>query len=190
MTDNDLIKRCQTGDKAAFETLLGNHYDTMYRFAYRWCGDQHNAQDITQQACLKLARSIARFQFKSSFSSWLYRLVINCAKDFYKSPNQHNTRELAHSDPYDPPVIDDDRKEQRLYAQQILEHINNLQEDLRDTLILVYGRGLSHGQAAAELKIKENTVSWRVHEARKHLKQTFSTSSLNQDSVDTIRGSI
>lgn len=189
MTDHDLIKRCQNGDKAAFEALLGTHYDTIYRVAYRWCGDQHNAQDITQQACLKLARSITQFQFKSSFSSWLYRLVINCAKDFYKSPTQHNTREEMYSDSNEPTSNSDDRTEQRFYAQQILEHINTLQEDLRDTLILVYGRGLSHGQAALELNIKENTVSWRVHEARKRLKQTFSTSSLTYNSADTIRGS-
>lgn len=189
MSDIGLIKRCQRGDKMAFETLLGEHYDAMYRFAYRWCGDQHNAQDITQHASMKLARSITQFKFQSSFSSWLYRLVINCAKDFYKSPTQHNTREETQDESSQATMSSDDRILHRLYAQQILEHIDTLQDDLRDTLILVYGQGLNHKQAAQELSIKESTVSWRVHEARKHLKQTFSSSNFIDGNADSIRGS-
>lgn len=205
MNDNMLIKRCQNGDKAAFEQLLNDHYDTIYRFAYRWCGDQHNAQDITQQACLKLARGITKFEHRSSFTSWLYRLVINCAKDYYKSPAQHNIREES-SEPleqafntqlkqapyessYEQQRVNDDRMPERLYAQQILEHINTLQEDLRDTLILVYGKGMSHAEVARQLKLKESTVSWRIHQARKQLKQTFSSSRFDtQDAA--IRGTL
>lgn len=188
MNDNTLIKRCQNGDKAAFEALLNHHYDSIYRFAYRWCGDQHNAQDIAQLASMKLARSIGLFEFKSSFISWLYRLVINCAKDFYKSPNQYNQREQSNdefNETLSVSVVDTNA--QRLYAQQILEYINTLKDDLRDTLILVYGQGLSHNQAATHLSIKESTVSWRIHEARKQLKQTFSTPSLNDQAE---RGSL
>ena len=185
MNDIALVKRCQQGDKSAFEDLLQRHYDTIYRFAYRWCGDRHNAQDITQQACLKLAGAISRFEFRSSFTSWLYRLVINCARDYYKSPNQYSGQQAELNENA---MYAEDRSAQRLYAQQILEHIDTLQEDLRDTLILVYGTGMTHGQAAESLNIKESTVSWRVHEARKALKQTFSSSRMAMPSADTVRG--
>jgi len=192
MDEITLIKRCQNGDKDAFEKLLQGHYDTMYRFAYRWCSDQTNAQDITQQACMKLANSISQFEFKSSFNSWLYRLVINCAKDFYKSPKQHNLRE-EQTDDIEQFKKNNEQYEQRLYSQQILEHINTLQDDLKDTLILVFGKGLSHLQAAELLDIKESTVSWRIHEARKLLKQTFHSSSFNTnsslDNTNNVRGS-
>jgi len=191
MNDNDLIKRCQNGDKAAFETLLNHNYDSIYRFAFRWCGDQYNAQDITQQVCIKLAQSICQFQFKSSFTSWLYRIVINTAKDFYKSPKQFNQRE-EQSDfiEQQPDHSGNNNNAQRLYAQQILEHINTLEDNLKDALILVYGQGLSHNQAAKQLQIKESTVSWRIHEARKLLKQTFNTSSFHNASTnhDHVRG--
>lgn len=188
MNEQLLLKRCQQGDKPAFEALLEQHYDTIYRFAYRWCGDQFNAQDITQQACMKLATAIMRFDGRSSFTSWLYRLVINCAKDFYKSPKQYNQREQSDEHINSAAEHIDDRTPERLYAQQILEHINGLQEDLRDTLVLVYGTGLSHTQVAEQLDIKVSTVAWRVHEARKQLKQTFSSSAL--DSHESVaRGS-
>ena len=185
MTDDPLIKKCQAGDLQAFDQLLNQHYDTIYRYAYKWCGDQHNAQDITQTACMKLAKSIQQFDFKASFTSWLYRLVINCAKDFYKSPTQFNRREesVDHESP-----THEDRHAERVYARQIMEHIGTLQDELRDTLILVFGSGLNHQQAAERLSIKESTVSWRVHEARKQLKQVFSSPTLNQD-LDHARGS-
>jgi len=191
MPENILIERCQRGRADAFEQLLELHYDTIYRFAYRWCGDQHNAQDITQLACMKLARSIKQFRHQSSFTSWLYRLVINCAKDFYKSPNQRNQREESGQ------TLDDNlassrqgTNEQRIYAQQILEHINHLREDLKDSLILVYGSGLSHLDAANALGVKESTISWRIHEARKLLKQKFTSPSLGIDQAETAGDSI
>jgi RNA polymerase sigma-70 factor (ECF subfamily) len=191
MYEDSLIAQCQAGDAIAFEHLLEQYYDTIYRFAYRWCGDQHNAQDITQLACIKLAKSISQFERQSSFTSWLYRLVINCAKDFYKSPTQHNQREESDENIYNSigkSVAD--QNEQRFYAQQILEHINGLQDSLKDTLILIYGSGLSHSDAAKKLGIKESTVSWRVHEARKLLKETFASSRLNNNLLETVRGAL
>ena len=180
--DIGLIERCQLGDSSAFEQLINRHYDAVYRFAYQWCADQSNAQDITQIACIKLAKNIKQFRFESSFTSWLYQLVINCAKDYYKSPSQHNIREEQHDNLETAGNTTRDSSASRVYAHQILEHIGQLHDDLRDALILVYAKGLSHQQAAKQLNIKESTVSWRVHEARKLLKQTFSSSDLNSTS--------
>ena len=186
MSDEELIRRCQSGDRAAFDTLIKQQYDIIYRIAYKWCGDQHNAQDIAQQACIKLASSIAQFRFESSFNSWLYRLVINSAKDFYKSPNQVS-REAA--EPKTEPAVQN-KMEQNQYARQILEHINHLPADLRDAIILVFGNGLNHKQAANKLNIKESTVSWRLHEARKQLKQTFESTTLHDHAAQTARGAV
>ena len=181
MTDDALIKQCQNGDSIAFERLLERYYDVIYRIAYHWCKDRHNAQDITQVVCLKLARSINSFSFRSSFTTWLYPLVINHAKDFYKSPNQRNAREQQHDDLESVAGSNSDKSANKIYAQQILEHIGTLQEDLKETLILIYGSGLNHKQAAEKLQVKESTISWRVHEARKILKQTFSSSNLDSE---------
>lgn len=190
MTDESLIKQCQEGDKAAFEALLERHYDTIYRFAYRWCQDQTNAQDITQLVCIKLAKAIGKYNFRSSFSTWLYPIVINTAKDFYKSPNQFNKREeqIDNLETYANEA--QDLSSRQIYAQQILDHINTLQGDLKETLILIYGVGLNHQQAADKLNVKESTVSWRVHEARKILKKTFQSSDLHSPEASVSVGGI
>ncbi|MEM7360460.1 MAG: RNA polymerase sigma factor [Pseudomonadota bacterium] len=189
MTDEELINLCREGDGAAFETLLGRYYDTIYRIAYRWCQNQENAQDITQVVCMKLVKSIRQYRAQSSFTSWLYTVVINCAKDFYKSPSQHNTREEQQDELETHAGSNGDVAPRQLYAQQILEHIEQLPAELSETLVLVFATGLNHQHAAQRLNIKESTVSWRIHEARKRLKQTFESSELGaKDAVQKAGG--
>ncbi len=190
MSSSALIRRCQNGDRAAFNELVTEQYDVIYRIAFKWCSDQHNAEDIAQLACIKLAKSIQQFRFEASFSSWLYRLVVNCAKDFYKSPT-HSAKDQSTTPSQNESQNADQAKQERLhYARQILEHIGHLPQDLQDALVLVFGNGLNHKQAAKELNIKESTVSWRVHEARKLLKATFESATLNEHTPTTAGGAV
>lgn len=164
------IERCQAGDSDAFAELLGQYYESIFAMAFRWCGDRSNAQDITQNVCMKLAHALPKFRFEASFTSWLYQITINCAKDFYKSPRQHNTRE-QHDPALDEHQAGSPSQERALYTKQLLMSINQLPNDLQDALILVFVTGLSHRQAAKKLNLKESTISWRVHEARKQLRE-------------------
>jgi len=162
--DEALIRNAQAGDTRAFEALLERHYDTLYRFAWKWCGNRVDAQDVTQKACLKLASSLGSFRFESAFSSWLYRLVINCAKDWARSERRHDGFYLgecaeAASDPV--------AVEHQAYLWQLLHKLDALPEDIKATLLLVHAEGLTHSEAARALDVKESTVSWRLHEFRK-----------------------
>lgn len=162
-----LITRAQQGDSQAFAALLAEHYDQMFRFAYRFTGNRSDAEDITQNACLKLARSLGQFRFEAAFSSWLYRLVINCAKDWYKSQPRHRQQTTQYTG--DEIQAGDDNSEAAVYLRQVLAQLNQLAEGFSETALLVHGEGLSHAEAATILGIKEATVSWRLHEIRKHL---------------------
>ena len=160
-----LIERAQQGDREAFESLLGRYYDAIYRIAYRWCGNKADAEDVTQNACIKLARAIDGFRFRSTFLTWVHTLVINTAKDWSKA-RAHPTVEL-----------DDDRDraqapdgEDRVYASQVMSHVRALPEREKEALLLVFVEGLTHGETAAVMNCKESTVSWYIHEARKKLK--------------------
>lgn len=169
MSEISLIKQCQTGDENAFGELLAQNYDVIYQIAWRWCGDATNAEDITQNVCIKLAKNIIKYDFKAGFTTWLYRLTVNCAKDFYKSPTQHNQREESNdklAQLSSIPAID----EKRLQARQMLEKIAELPAELEESLLLVFVQGLSHAQTGEVMNVKESTISWRVHEARKQLK--------------------
>ena len=162
--DKDLIRNARRGDADAFEALVNKYYDTMFRMAFKWCGRRSDAEDITQEACLKLARGIQSFKGDSAFTSWLYRLVINTAKDWYKSNNRHPSS----SDGLETATLAA-KAEDQLYAREVLAEIYKLPEGEKDALLLVMSEGLSHKEAGVVLGCKESTISWRIHEARKKL---------------------
>ena len=165
--DNALIARCKKGDARAFEDLVNKHYNTMFKMAYKWCANEKDAEDITQEACIKLARGLDSFKGKSAFTSWLYTLVINTAKDWYKKNNRHRSAEDIEA------ASTESKSEDALYAKQVLAAIHELPDTEKEALLLVHSEGLSHKEAAKALKCKESTISWRIHEARKKLGARF-----------------
>jgi len=165
--ESTLIKQAQSGDRGAFESLLRAHYDVMYRMAFNRCGNKEDAEDITQNACIKLAGSIGTFQFQSEFLTWLYRLVINTAKDWAKARPRHTADPDIETCRSEAPVGED-----RVYARQVMAFVRTMPEREKVAIYLVFGEELTHREAATVMDCKESTVSWYIHEARKKL-QTF-----------------
>lgn len=160
-----LIRQAQGGDVASFARLLDLHYGAIYRFAWKWCGHRANAEDIAQQSCIKLASSLAQFRFQAAFTSWLYQLVINCARDWQRSQQRHEHDAL----PDDAPLADGGRTEDHIYLAQLLEQLDELGEGMKETALLVHAEGLSHAEAGQILGVAESTISWRIHTIRKHM---------------------
>ena len=168
LDDFGLVDRARGGSAQAFEILVRRHYDTMYKFAYRWCGNRSDAEDVTQNACVKLARALEGFQKQSAFSTWLYRLVINTAKDWHRQHARH------HAEFRDEHAAEESQNmEEVLFAKQVVAAVGKLPSGEKEAVILVLGEGLSHQQAAEVMDCAESTVSWRIHEARKKLKSQF-----------------
>lgn len=180
MDEPELIRRAQAGNADAFESLLETRYDTLYRFAFKWCGNKADAEDVAQQACIKLARSISQFRFESQFTSWLYRLVINCAKDWQKSQARHESEHHEIVEESDDGLENhslhsvNNHAENTIYLQQVLRLLGTMAEGFKETALLVHAEGLSHAEAAEVLGVKESTISWRLHEMRKQLQSFYS----------------
>ena len=143
---------------------LRTHFDVMYRIAYKWCGNQADAEDIAQSFCVKLVRSLKTYGFQSSFLTWLYSLVINTAKDLVRSRARQPIADGTEIDHPTDPVT-----EERVYSNQVIAQIQTLPNKEKEALFLVFGDGLTHREAAAVMECKESTVSWYIHEARKKL---------------------
>ena len=189
--DDALIKRAAGGDGDAFATLAGEVYDTVYRFALKWCGSVDDAEDITQLAMIKLGRSLNQFRFESKFSTWLYRLVTNTAVDWQRAQQRHplataDELEAMADQPVQTAPGTDTSHEAALFLSQVLAFVATLGEGLRETLLLVLGQGLSHRECAEVLGVKESTISWRIHHVRKHLPALLDeTGSANETSPST-----
>lgn len=166
--ETELIKQAQNGDARAFEDLVNRYYDMMFKVAYKWCGNQENAEDIAQEACIKLARGLDSFKHDSIFTTWLYRIVVNAAKDWFKKQNRHKGSAEALET-----LSVQSTAESQLHAKDVLAEVHKLPEGERDALLLVVMEGLTHKEAADILECKESTISWRIHEARKKLETRF-----------------
>lgn len=79
-----LVKACQEGDSAAFNLLVWRWEKPLYNFVYKYVGDATLAEDLVQDTFLKVLKSIRRYTYQGSLSTWLYRIAINLCKDHLK----------------------------------------------------------------------------------------------------------
>jgi RNA polymerase sigma-70 factor, ECF subfamily len=166
--DESTIRAAQK-DVEAFSLLIDECYGTIFRIAMKYSVNRSDAEDIAQNAAVKLAQVIGQYQFKSEFTTWLYRIVVNCAYDWQRSQKRHNLADMLELS--DTGSVDDSSAEQQIYLQQLMGKISSWGDGYRDVVILVMGEGLSHAETAEVLKVKESTVSWRIHEVKKRLSQ-------------------
>ena len=79
--DSDLVARAAAGDGAAFHALVERHRAMVYRIAWQFAGNHHDAEDIAQDVFIKVYRSLDRFRYDAQLTSWLYRIVMNACID-------------------------------------------------------------------------------------------------------------
>ena len=163
-----LVVRAQNGDAEAFAELIEDHYDLIHRTAWKWCGNRDDAEDIAQDVCVKLGRAIAGFDGRSAFSSWVYRITLNAVRDMQRAGKRRGRYADAYAEvsPEDQPA----EQEEAATSNQLWAAVRKLPEKQRDAVLLVYAEELSHAAAAEIMGIREATVSFHVHEARKTLR--------------------
>ncbi|MBZ9773196.1 RNA polymerase sigma factor [Mesorhizobium sp. CO1-1-8] len=166
-SDAELIGRAKGGDRRAFSTLLERHYDFVYRAAYRWCGRKADAEDIAQEVCVRLGKAIRDYRGGAAFTTWLYSVTMNAARDMMRK----TARETVKTEAYGVHALTSGKAfEPEDPAEALWAAVRQLPDKQRDAVLLVYGEGLSHAAAAEAMAISETTVSWHIHEAKKRLK--------------------
>lgn len=166
-TDEDLAAAAANGDGQAFESLLDRHYDRLFAFCFRLTGQRAEAEDLTQDICAALPAKLASYQRRAKVTTWLYRVAVNAAHDmrrkratYTKATTGWGDWEIARADA---------NRETDEKIDWLTAAMNQLSEDLRDTLALVLD-DMTHAQAADILGVSEGTISWRISEAKKALK--------------------
>jgi RNA polymerase sigma-70 factor (ECF subfamily) len=85
ITDAAVVAQVLAGDKEAFRVLVERHSRSIFRMVYRMTGNQQDAEEILQEAFLRAYKSLARFESRSNFGTWLYRIAVNRALDLLSS---------------------------------------------------------------------------------------------------------
>lgn len=163
-----LVARAANGDAAAFAELIEGQYDRIYRTAWRWCGHRDDAEDVAQEVCVKIGQGIARFDGRSAFSSWVYRITLNAVRDWQRAGARRGRNADAYAEVAPTEAAAD--QEAAVTSSQLWDAVRSLPEKQRDAVLLVYAEELSHAEAATIMGIREATVSFHVHEARKTLR--------------------
>lgn len=173
----ELLARAREGDRAAFGALVRLHQRRVYACALQMLADAGEAEDAVQETFLRAWRAIDRFEGGSRLSTWLYRICVNVCLNTIR-----RRRRVAASDIADPrlpePSADptQGRNDPGLSAEstqlyrRLARALDGLSETLRVTVVLVLVQGLPHKEAAELLGCPEGTVAWRIHEARRRLR--------------------
>lgn len=165
----NIIAQAKRGNRASFEQLLRSHYAMVYRVAYRFTGHSADAEDVAQEVCMALVDKLSSYNGKSSFSTWLYRVVVNQCHDFRKKRKADSARDTQYVELEAMGAAD--AHEERQKTVWLYRAIAALKPPLPETALLVLAEELNHAEAAKVLDCKESTISWRMHEIRKQLLQ-------------------
>ncbi len=171
--EKELIILAQEGDSQSFEILVNRYYVTVYRFAFRWIADKEDAEDITQEVFIKLAKRLQTFTHQASFSTWLYRITVNCAKDYIRKKNRwpkDGTVDVPNGNLVSP----NPGPEVKSFHEQVMAAVDKLPVKLKEAIILVFSEGMSHKETAQVLGCAETTVSWRIFQAKRKLQKVLS----------------
>jgi RNA polymerase sigma-70 factor, ECF subfamily len=178
--DSDLISRAAGGDPSAFQALVERHRSMVYRVAYQFAGNHHDAEDIAQEVFIKVYRSLDRFRQDSQLSSWMYRIVMNACIDHRRrqgpagaAPFGEEVEQKMLNTPEARPGPED-----RAYAGelgQVLEsEIGRLPKGQRIVFVMRHHQGMKLCEIAVALGLAEGTVKRQLHAAVHRLRQTLS----------------
>ena len=173
--EKDLVIRCQDGDKSAMEALIRQYQQWVYNISYGILGNPEDASDMAQEVFLWLWENIGQFQFRSRFSTWLYRIVTNRCINLKDQKKRRRTEpmEIDDSQPWTP--IDTETPEKavlRLEQREILQKaLAQLKDDYRKILILREMQDLSYEELAEVIGCSVGRVKSKLHEARKMLRE-------------------
>ena len=161
--DPETIRRAQGGDQEAFETLVRTCQGDAWRYAFHLTRDRTMADDVTQEAFVRAFRSLRTFRAQSRFTSWLLRIVHNCAVDAQLRVRRDRVlaeraaREAGESAPAT------GLAEERIRLQ---EAVDLLPTKLRQPFVLIEILGFDYRETADVLGVPVGTLKSRMHRAR------------------------
>ena len=177
--DQELVERVQAGDKRAFDLLVLKYQRKVQRLVARFVRDSGEVDDVVQEAFIKAYRALPTFRGDAAFYTWIYRIAINCAKNYLASPARRIVpqSDLMSEDDDDAESFDRNAglhdvatPEAEYASKQIAEAVNRamaaLPEDLRTAVTLREIEGLSYEEIAEAMDCPIGTVRSRIFRAR------------------------
>jgi RNA polymerase sigma-70 factor (ECF subfamily) len=174
-----LVQRCAEGDEAAFAELVGENQRMVVQLALNLLGDRDEALDLSQDVFLRVFRTIGRFRGQSTLKTWIYRIVVNQARNkhrFWRRRHRADQVSLdahvaAHGDFRGSAEVGPERiLAQKELASRLKSALDSLPFDQRTAIVLREVDGLSYDEIAFSLGVAVGTVKSRLTRARQTLR--------------------
>ena len=174
---HNLIKQFQQGKKETFNKLAITHRNYVYRIALKYLRSREDAEDLTQEIFIKLYNNLKNFKFKSNFKTYLYRITINSACNYYKKAKRDQALVNPLTDDESQIINDILNIDESIIEKEIIEDLEkailNLSEKHKIIINLKDFHNLTYKEISKKLKISENAAKIRHHYAVKKLKNYF-----------------
>jgi len=177
VADEILIDEIKNGNLDAFEQLVARYETKVYTIAYRYMGNYNDANDLAQEALIKVYRSIHGFRGESSFLTWLYRVVTNVCKDELRRRAREKTVSMDEMIEHGNSPSSgqgnsslDDFVLRREWQEEVQRVLNSLTEEHRTIVVMRDIQGYSYEEIAHFLECSLGTVKSRLNRARNVLK--------------------
>ena len=177
-SDESLVKAYLEGSDEAFEELVRRYERTVFNLAWRVVGNRSDAVDVAQETFILLMRKVHTFRGEASFSTWLYRVSLNAARDYLRKNKRHLTLSSAPSEDMPKPeeLLEAEGACEPENAFSVLElqervqtAINALPQKFKEVVYLHDIKGFNYDVTSRILKIPEGTVKSRLNRARAKL---------------------
>jgi RNA polymerase sigma-70 factor (ECF subfamily) len=176
-----------TGDKTtmpSWDELVREHADRVYRLAYRLSGNQHDAEDLTQETFIRVFRSVQNYQ-PGTFEGWLHRITTNLFLDMVR--RRGRIRMEALPEDYDRVPAEDPNPEQIYHDSRLgpdlQAALDSLPPEFRAAVVLCDVEGLSYEEIGATLGVKLGTVRSRIHRGRQALRDYLASHGATESAV-------
>ncbi|HEY6977952.1 MAG TPA: sigma-70 family RNA polymerase sigma factor [Chitinophagaceae bacterium] len=168
MTEEQLIKGCIRHDVECQRILFDQYAGHMMTICLRYSCDRPEAEDILQEAFIKIFSHLSQYKFEGSFEGWMKRIVVNCALKMIQKKrirfSEINNQDLT-STQTDPDALSN------LTEDELLKLISNLPDGYRIVFNLYVMEGYNHDEIAALLRIQPTTSRSQLVKARKLLQK-------------------
>lgn len=170
------LARARQGDSDAFRALVERHSRSVFRLAFRMTGNEHDAEDVVQEAFLRAYRQLGRFESRANFGTWLYRITANCSVDLMRAKQARH--DITRSEPLDDALpiaaheaAGPDRLAQSAEIQQrVRDALTGLSPLERAAFTLRHHEGRSIEEISATLGLGTSAAKHSVFRAVKKLR--------------------
>ncbi|MBK9567379.1 MAG: RNA polymerase sigma factor [Saprospiraceae bacterium] len=166
--ESDLIRACINNERWAQKRLYEDHYSLMMALAMRYAGNNEDALDILHEAFLKVFKNLHKYQEGTSLISWMRKITINTAIDFYRKDIKHRSDELDAAKQVSTNIPD---AISTLSSEEILSALQRLPYSYRSVFNMFVIEGYSHKEISNLLGINESTCRSNLVKARTKLKE-------------------